>query len=155
MEQLIVTSPAFADGGDIPKEHTGFGKDTSPAFELHGLGKETVSVAIIMVDLDIPFMKEYPHWLIWNLPPESYIPSNIPFGAKLQRGAVQGMAYGKNCYRGPKPPFFERKAHRYVFHIYALDCRLTLDENANCKDLLNAMRGHILGQGSIMGRYKR
>jgi len=155
MEKLTVTSPSFVDGGDIPREHTGFGKDISPAFDLQGLGKETVSVAIIMVDLDIPFMKEYPHWLIWNLPPDSHIPSDIPHGAKLQGGAVQGVAYGKNCYRGPKPPFFERKAHRYVFHIYALDCRLTLDGNANRKALLNAMHGHILRQGSIMGQCKR
>ena len=68
---------------------------------------------------------------------------------------MQGMGYGKNRYRGPKQPVFVRNIHRYVFHFFALDCFLDLDCTAGKKELLEAMKGHILQQGSITGKYKR
>lgn len=155
MVPLTVTSPDFTDKGYLSREHTGFGRDFSPAFELHGLHQDTVSIAVLMVDLDVPFYKEYPHWLLWNLPPRPLIPANIPHGPLVLDGAVQGIAYGKHCYRGPKPPFFEWRAHRYVFRFCALDCRLTLPSSAKYRDLLRAMQGHILQDGCITGLYRR
>ena len=65
---LKVTSNAFKDGQYMPVDYTGFGKDMSPDFRLHNLSKKAVSIAIIMDDLDIPFLPAYNHWLIWNIP---------------------------------------------------------------------------------------
>ncbi len=155
MDDLKITSAAFENGKSIPKIHTGFDADVSPDFKLHNLSKSTVSVAATMIDLDVPFFSEYPHWLIWNLPPDPHIPGDIPHGAELPNGAVQGVAYGKNCYRGPKPPSFTRKPHRYVFRFYALDCHLQLSPGSKYMALARAMRGHIIQSGSIMGLYKR
>src|SRR5690554_4167401 len=114
-------------------------------------------LAIIMDDLDIPFIKAYNHWLIWNIPKVEIIPGDIPYGSPVSSfyDAVQGVAYGENRYRGPKQPFFVRNAHRYIFRFYALDCFLCLDSKAKKKDLLKAMHGHIIQQGSIIGKYKR
>ncbi|WP_243135074.1 MULTISPECIES: YbhB/YbcL family Raf kinase inhibitor-like protein [Blautia] len=118
---------------------------------------KAVSVAIIMNDLDIPMVKEYTHWLIWNIPPQKEIPENIPYGPVVQElgNAVQGTAYGKNRYRGPKQPIFIRNTHRYVFRIYTLDCILKLPKDAGRKELLDAIKGHVIQEGSITGRYKR
>ncbi len=154
-QTLEITSPAFPSGGLIPKLHTGDGEDVSPALQLHGLCREAVSLAVILDDLDIPFISNYSHWLLWNLPPTEEIPASIPPGPSTLHGAAQGRAYGKNCYRGPYPPAFLRKPHRYVFRVYALDGFLQLDASAKRKALVKAMQGHILQEGQILGVYHR
>jgi phosphatidylethanolamine-binding protein (PEBP) family uncharacterized protein len=39
--------------------------------------------------------------------------------------------------------------------VYALDQVLLLQPGATKKDVMNAMRGHILAQGELMGKYRR
>jgi len=157
MKDIEIKSPSFENNGYMPKKHTGFDADISPEFQLLNLCAETISIAIIMDDLDIPLIKEYNHWLIWNIPKINKIPEQIPYGSPVFSfyNAIQGIAYGVNRYRGPKQPVFIRNTHRYIFQFYALDCFLNLDYNAKKKDLLEAMRGHIIQQGSIIGKYKR
>ncbi len=153
---IRVESPSFTDQGWIPQKHTGYGEDISPAFQLFGVSEQGVSLVVILVDLDVPFHKEYPHWLIWNIPKMEQIPEGIPHGAILPEfgNACQGMAYGKNCYRGPKPPVFLPNPHQYVFRFFVLDCFLDLPSSAKKRELFKAMQGHILQQGSICGTYK-
>lgn len=110
------------------------------------------TLAIIMDDLDVPFSGELNHWLIWNLPPLSMIPENIPYGAECPNEAKQGLAYGKNRYQGPKQPPFIRKAHRYRFRVYGLDCELPATSQK--KDLMQAMSGHILQTGEVISWYQ-
>ena len=75
-DTLSVSSPVFASDGTIPLCCTGFGEDVSPPLHLSGLCKGAVSLAVTMVDLDIPLLREYPHWLIWNLSPTQEIKSD-------------------------------------------------------------------------------
>lgn len=153
-QDLLITSPAFQQGRPIPQQYTGFGADISPAFQISGLCQEAVSLAVIMDDLDIPLIPAYCHWLIWNIPRREELPEQIPHGFPVLGRAVQGVAYGQHRYRGPKPPFFVRTPHRYVFRFYALDCFLDLDAESSCRALMNAMKGHILQKGCIMGTYR-
>lgn len=144
---MIITSKAFADNGTIPVKHTGFGEDISPQLEIHDMPVETVSLAIIMDDLDVPLTKEFNHWVVWNIPARGVIPESVK--------ACHGIGWGRNCYRGPKQPPFIRNEHRYVFHVYALDCMLNIPEKSKKQDLLDAMKGHVLDEGKITGRYRR
>ncbi|MDK2808791.1 MAG: hypothetical protein PWP24_1528 [Clostridiales bacterium] len=155
--KLNVSSPSFQDNGWIPKKHTDFGEDASPAFHLEGLSKDAVSIAIVMDDLDIPFLDAYNHWIIWNIPSMTQIPENISYGAIVEKlgNAKQGIGYGKNRYRGPKQPIFIRKMHRYQFDFYVLDCFLALKSTAKKRELLLAVDGHIVQTGRITGQYKR
>ena len=155
--ELIITSNAFKDGGLIPIKHTGFDRDVSPSFQLLNLCEKAVSIAIIMDDLDVPFIPAYNHWLIWNIPNMKKIPENIPYTAVVPNlgNAIQGVAWGKNRYRGPKQPLFVRSTHRYVFHFFILDCFLHLEANTRKQELLKAMQGHILQESNITGKYKR
>ena len=146
---MIVRSSAFDDCGRIPKRHTGFGQDISPELIIKDAPEETVTLAIIMDDLDVPWTKAFNHWIAWNIPKTEVIPEGLAIDA------CQGIAWGKNCYRGPKQPFFIRGEHRYVFHVYALDCRLDITENARRKTLLAAMEGHVLAETEVMGRYEK
>ena len=157
MDELKVTSRAFFDNEYMPKKHTGFGEDISPEFHIHNLSDKAMSIAIIMDDLDIPFNQTINHWLIWNIPKTDIIPENIPYGPSVASlgNAIQGAAYGKNRYRGPKQPVFIRGVHRYIYRFYALDCFLNLDYSKNKKHLIKAMQGHIIQQGSITGKFKR
>ena len=153
---MILISTAFHDGGMIPQKYTGFGEDVSPEFRIIDIPEGTVSFALSMVDLDVPLRKCFYHWLIWNVPPVDVIPGGLPPGALIQKPfvACQGTAWGKHCYRGPKPPFFIRREHRYVYAAYALDCQLSIPENSDYKALFRAMDGHILAKARINGRFK-
>jgi Raf kinase inhibitor-like YbhB/YbcL family protein len=151
--QLIITSPAFENEGLIPILYTGYSEDISPELHLSEISGEAKSLAIIMDDMGHP-IPAYNHWVIWNIPVLQTIPANIESGARIKgwENAVQGRGYGKNRYRGPKPPF--NWSHRYRFNVYALDCLLDLPESARKRDLLAAMQGHIVGQGCLIGRYR-
>lgn len=152
IERLTVHSSAFADLEAMPDAYTGRGEDISPGFTLANLAGEAVSVAIIMDDLDIPVMRNYTHWVIWNIPAAEEIPEAIPPGESVPGlgGAVQGVAYGKNEYKGPMPPF---GTHRYQFHLFVLDSMLDLESTAGKKELLLAMDGHVLQYGTLTGWY--
>jgi len=57
-------------------------------------------------------------------------------------------------YDGPCPPWNDAIVHRYVFTLYALDIpRLALDGKFTGNDVRAAMRGHVLAEASITGRY--
>ena len=150
----IKVKSAFEDNMTIPVDYTGDGKDVSPPFTLSGLSEKARSVAITMDDVKHPFSKAYSHWVIWNLPASQEIPESIPHGETISElgGAVQGVGYGKHKYRGPKPLF--GSTHRYQYNIYVLDCMIDLPPASKKDDLLRAMDGHILQQGSIVGSYR-
>ncbi|MFV0399696.1 MAG: YbhB/YbcL family Raf kinase inhibitor-like protein [Oscillospiraceae bacterium] len=153
MNALAVTSPAFEDGGKIPVKYTGRGEDISPELRLSGIDENARTLAVVMNDIDHP-IPAYNHWLLWNIPVMEVIPEDIPHGETVTGlgGAMQGRGYGKNRYRGPKPPF--NWSHRYQFDVYVLDSALNLPGSAKKRDLLAAMQGHILQQGSLTGRFR-
>ena len=68
--------------------------------------------------------------------------------------SAQGLnGTGKQGYVGPCPPDRE---HRYFFHLYALDTTLPATAKiANRKELEAAMKGHVIEQADLMGRYNK
>ena len=60
--------------------------------------------------------------------------------------------FKKQNYGGPCPP---RRAHKYVFKIYALDTLLDLNIHSTKKDPGIAMEGHIIIRTQLTGVYKR
>ena len=155
-KELTVTSDAFDNNGIMPIRYTGRGEDVSPNLNLLEISKDAQSIAIIMDDLDIPFIGAFNHWVIWNIPIQGNIPENITHGDLVSSlgGAIQGVGYGKHRYRGPKPPLFIKKYHRYQFHVYILDCSIDLESNGRKNKLLKAMDGHIIQYGSLTGKFR-
>ena len=153
---LTLTSPSFPQNGVIPARHSGRGEDLSPAFAIGGIPKGAVSLALLLEDTSHPFFRDFPHWLIWNLPPAGALPEGIAPGKTVEiqgTAAVQGAAYGRHRYAGPKPPPWRR--HRYRFTLLALDCRLNLPPGTGKKGLLQAVEGHILAQAELSGWYPK
>lgn len=145
---LTVTSAAFAEGASIPKQYTCDGASLSPPLKWSGAPAQTASFALIVDDPDAP-AGTFTHWVTFDIPSNQ---TNIPEGAKNVGKAGRNSA-GRNGYIGPCPP---SGTHRYIFNIYALDVpTLNLSEGASRDEVFNAVKGHILAQGMLMGRYGR
>lgn len=155
---MKLSSPAFEDGGSVPRVHTCDGDDLSPPLEWTGAPKGTRSFALILDDPDAP-PGTWVHWVLYDLPGDlRSLPEGVPEEATLTSGARHGQCWGVDRfsrigYHGPCPP--PGKPHRYVFRIFALDTRLDLPARATKAELEAAMRGHVLEQATLTGRYGR
>jgi len=150
---LEVVSPAFAAGGLIPRKHTCDGEDVSPEISWSGVPAGTRSFALICDDPDAP-SGTWVHWVVFNLPAVvSRLPEALPAEPALPSGGRQGKNdFRRIGYGGPCPP---SGTHRYVFKVYALDRLLDLEPGATKAQVEAAMKGHVLAEGSLMGRYRR
>jgi Raf kinase inhibitor-like YbhB/YbcL family protein len=155
-------SPAFKEFEYLPSIYTGDGDDLSPPLEWLNLPEKCRSIAIVCEDLDSisPMGRKFPfvHWLIYNLSPdtsalaEGVITSEFP---GFPDGAAQGKnSFGKIGYNGPLLPL-GAIPHRYVFSLYALRKELDLDPGLTKPDLVEEMRGEILGIARLFGTYER
>ncbi len=154
LKKNLEVRSVFRNGGFIPKKYTLEGQDISPPLELVNLSPKARSIAIVVIDPDAPGGR-FVHWMIWDIPPVKYIPPGIPRGRVINRPfhAYQGKnGFGRYGYDGPYPP--KGEVHRYVFKVYVLDTVLKL-KNANLDELINAMRGHVIQYGEIVGLYGR
>src|SRR5262249_6406933 len=115
---------------------------------------DTQSFVLICDDPDAPG-KTWVHWVVFNLPPDVRgLDGGLPADAVLPGGAKQGANdFGKLGYGGPVPP--RGKPHRYVFSLYAVDTTLNLAAGATKDEVSAAMKGHILAEGKLVGRYGR
>ncbi len=151
--EIKLESSVFENGAMIPAEYTCDGTDISPPLQWGAVPHGTASIALICDDPDAP-MGTFVHWVLYNLPPETrQLHENFPDDETLPDGTRQGMSdFGKIGYGGPCPP---GGTHRYFFKIYALDIILDITLVSDKANLISTMEGHILGQGELMGKYKR
>jgi Raf kinase inhibitor-like YbhB/YbcL family protein len=150
---LEVRSPAFADGGSIPSQFTCDGKNVSPPLSWTGIPPAAKSLALVCDDPDAP-AGVWVHWVVYDLPPStSALPEGVPARDEIGGGGRQGKNdFRKIGYGGPCPP---SGTHRYVFALYALDSKLDLAAGATKQDLLEAIRGHVLAEAKLTGKYSR
>jgi para-nitrobenzyl esterase len=154
--KLTVTSPAFKNMGDIPQENTQWGANKFPGLEWTAGPAGTKNYVVIMQDTDIlrngmPIL----HWTIVDIPAAT---------TKLDAGmttAPSGTMHGPNIrglmqpYMGPRTPAGPK--HRYHIQVFALDVSVGgesmagADGAAAYTSMLNAMKGHVLASGEIIG----
>jgi Raf kinase inhibitor-like YbhB/YbcL family protein len=150
--KMIIKSSAFTDGAMIPSKYTCKGIDISPQLSWEDVPHEAKSLAIIMDDPDAPG-GTFVHWVIFNIPPDfKALGESFPKQKILPNGIAQGTNdFGRIGYGGPCPPAL----HRYYFKVYALDTDLKLESGIEKRDLEKAMKGHILGEGQLMGKFQK
>lgn len=154
---IVVTSSKFKNNGAIPVSSTAYDKNISPDLRWTGVPKNAKSLVLMMEDPDSRSPKPFAHWLVANISPSAAgLRANLPNREMLASlGAMQGSNHtSKTGYFGPKPPA-DGIAHRYNFQIFALDTRLKLPSGYNRQALVDAMKGHVLAKGKIVGTYKR
>lgn len=151
---MSISSPSFLDGEVIPNKHTCSGQDLSPNLEWSEPPAGTKSFALIMDDPDAPG-GVFSHWVIFNIPPESrQLPEAVAGEAQLSDGSLQGKNdFRRTGYGGPCPP--PGSPHHYQFTLYALDQSLNLKAGASREQVIEAIGGHILAQGQLVGIYQR
>jgi Raf kinase inhibitor-like YbhB/YbcL family protein len=145
---IHITSSAFKEGDKIPRIYTCDDQNVSPPLAWTGVPTNTVSLAMIMDDPDAPGGM-WVHWVLYNLPADL---TSLEQG-KNGRGTEGKNDFGKMGYGGPCPP--RGSNHRYFIKIYALDGILDLKAGATKAEVEKAMKGHILAEGQLMGRYGR
>jgi Raf kinase inhibitor-like YbhB/YbcL family protein len=152
---FVIRSPAFADGAEIPTEHTCDAEDVSPALEWSGAPSGTRTFALVVHDPDAPDpaapKMDYVHWILYDLPASSAL---LPEGiGALPAGTREGVNDWKRTgYGGPCPPIGR---HRYFFRLYALDTALGDRGELTRGALDQAMAGHVLAEAVVMGTYQR
>lgn len=150
---MEIKSPAFQNGAEIPRKYTCDSTDISPPLRWENSPSGTKGFALIADDPDAP-VGIWVHWVIYDLPPETKeLTEAVATTETLPNGAKQGTNdFRKIGYGGPCPP---SGTHRYFFKLYALDAPTNLRPRATKQQLLDAMKGHILAEAQLMGRYKR
>jgi len=151
--KITVTSASFKEDQMMPERHAYDRDNLSPSLEWSGIPAGAATIAVICDDPDAP-SGNWVHWVIFNIPASaSRLQEGMPIAEQFDDGIVQGTNdFMKPGYDGPYPPF---GTHRYVFTVYALDTVLDLAPGATRQALMRAMAGHVLGTGSLTGRYKR
>jgi Raf kinase inhibitor-like YbhB/YbcL family protein len=146
---IQLTSPAFTDGGDIPREFTCDGANQSPPLKWKHVGSGTASFALRMQDVDTS--QKFVHWLAYNIPPDK---RELAAG-EAPPGATQATnSFGKPGYGGPCPPAGQR--HRYVFTLLALSTALTASEQVSPAELWSTLeRSAVTAKGELTAGYKR
>lgn len=114
--------------------------------------------------------KDFYHWVLTDIPADTASiaegeEANVvekkgkptgkqPYGVRGKNdvGQMHNATFGG--YDGPCPPWNDAKLHHYHFTVYALDVpSLGLSGNFSGQDALNALKGHVLAQGSLTGTF--
>jgi Raf kinase inhibitor-like YbhB/YbcL family protein len=146
---LAVTSRAFAANGAIPIDCTCDGADRSPPIAWSAPPEGTRALAVLVDDPDA-IGGDFTQWLAYNIAPGAV---SLPEGVDATTlGADEGTnSFGRVGYAGPCPPRHEM--HRYEFHVFALNARLTARPGATRDALEEAMSQHVLAEGSLVGTF--
>ena len=158
MKEFTVQSSAFENNQPIPVKYTDDDEDISPPLSWSQLPPGTKEVALIVDDPDAPRPQPWVHWVMYKIPADATgLPENVQPHKHLEvpPGALQGLnTWEQIGYDGPAPPK-GHGVHHYHFKMYALDATLNLDPGQTKESLLQAMQGHIVAQGELIGTYKR
>jgi Raf kinase inhibitor-like YbhB/YbcL family protein len=96
----------------------------------------------------------FTHWVLYDLPsgvhelPEGVPHTPDPEGSRQGRNDFDKIGYG-----GPCPP--PGAPHHYSFRLYALDKKLNLRGGASKGEVERALKGHVLAQAELTGRFGR
>lgn len=161
---LLMTSPAWTDGGVIPDRFTGVAGAAvvSPELNWSQVPPGTQSFVLLLHDPEPIVEKsakmDITHWLIWNIPATSTgLKEGVPAG-ELPDGSRQ-VSLRANAYMGPGAP--PGPYHHYTFELYALDTKLDIPMGlpanavATRRAVFDAMDGHVIGKAELVARFHR
>jgi para-nitrobenzyl esterase len=148
--KLIVTTPAFQDGGDIPLDNTMYRGNVFPGLKWTHGPYGTRSFVVIMQDADVHFRGgPLLHWSMYAIsgkathldPGMTAPPPGASFGPNV-RGP-------NHAYMGPHTP--PGPKHHYHFAVFALDRDIAVDPALTYDALAADMTGHVLASGEVIG----
>ena len=156
-KNITLSSSSFPPNGDMPTNCSCRGSQVSPALTWEANDPDIQAYTVLMTDYDVPTptfpLFNLSHWVIYNLPASV---RSLPEAVTAEQMQLLGGKIGKNstgnlAFIGPCPP---AGRHAYVFRVYALDEPLTFTEAPNKQQILEAIRGHVLGYGELTGYFQ-
>jgi Raf kinase inhibitor-like YbhB/YbcL family protein len=151
---LTLSSPAFSDGGPIPKKYSREGENLMPPLQWTGAPEGVKSYALIVEDPDAP-SGLFRHAAIYNVPPE-----RNELAQSADTDVNSGLRFGRNdfggeAYDGPEPPV-GHGTHHYHFRLAALDVpKLDVPAGASAEDVWKEARPHMIEEADLVGTYER
>jgi len=154
---ILIESPSFSPGGALPAVYTDDGAKVSPPLRWSGAPAGTQSLVLIVEDPDAPTPGPLTHLIAWTLPADL---------REIDEGAFQSPGHdlspaglGRNSFfqagwLPPDPPA-GHGPHHYVFQLFALDYHLAFDHPPGRHTTVEAMKGHVLAKGMLIGTYER
>jgi Raf kinase inhibitor-like YbhB/YbcL family protein len=149
-DTMRLASPAFVDGGTMPKRFTCSGAGQEPPLRWRGVPRGTQELALVMTDPDAPG-GGFVHWTAYALSPHARTAV-----APLPADALEGTNdFGARGYGPPCPPHGD-DPHHYVFRLYALGKASGLEAGASPDAVAKAIeRAGPLAQATLTGRFGR
>ena len=149
--RIALTSPGFGDGEVVPAKHCGqfIGADISPALTWSALPAGTTDLVLVLEDLDNPGAVPGIHTIAAFAPTDGGLPEGALAPDNPDVRFLPNHR-GQARYVGPRP-LPGHGAHRYRFHLYALDTAVDLTQVAAAEQVPSAVSGHVLASGTLTG----
>ena len=156
-KNMILSSPDFKDGGELPRDFTCDGKGFSPSFSWANVPVSAQSLVLIMDTIPGPLrpgevdIGKHFYLTIFNIPTTV---SSIASGASNvgvlgQNFQGKKLGYTPPCSQGPG-------SKKYSIYLYALSTKLNLAaSDATEKALLEAMDGKVIASSEMSVFYSR
>jgi para-nitrobenzyl esterase len=153
--KLTVTSPAFKEGADIPYENTQYRGNLFPGLNWTKgpAGTRSYVVMVQAASLERPDQAGSIHLTLFN------IPASVTGLKAGMSDPPAGSTYGPNihgfnhAYAGPHTHTATPSGYHY--EVFALDTTLDLAPATNFDPIVDAMNGHVLASGEVMGKSAR
>jgi Raf kinase inhibitor-like YbhB/YbcL family protein len=148
--KIEVTSPWFADGAPLPARCSADGEGVPPPLAWSEPPPRTRELALVCEDPDAPRSEPFVHWLVYSIP-ASARSLDTPSVESARQGQNSRFELGFTPAAPPPGP----GTHHYHFQLFALDEPLPLEGGAGKNELLDAMEGHVLAYGELVGTFMR
>jgi Raf kinase inhibitor-like YbhB/YbcL family protein len=150
-DTIELSTPAFKNGGAIPKANTCDGAGKPPTIVWHSIPAGSIELVMVVEDPDAP-SGTFTHWTAWGIAASTG--AGLAPDGRFPTGVKEGKnSAGKTGWTPPCPPEGDA-AHHYTFSLYALKTGLTLEPGASPEAVRAALKG-ALGRGTFTGTYKR
>ncbi len=151
---IILHSISFGAGGEIPSSYTCKGEKVSPEVSWEGAPDKALSFVLIATDWDGPSPRlrlgNFTHWLLYNIPRQVHEIKSAAAPAELAREKID-IGNNSSDAAAYMPPCPRLGMHRYVFRLYALDVPQIHPGTRDREGVMEAMTGHVLAYGEIVG----
>jgi len=156
-KNLILTSPDFKEGGELPQEFTCDGKGVSPSLSWSNIPAAAQSLVLIMDTIPGPLrpgevdIGKHFYFTVFNIPTtvSSIASGATNVGTVGQNFQGKKLGYTPPCSQGPG-------IKKYSFYLYALSSKLTISaNNATEAALMEAMNGKVISTAEMSVFYSR
>jgi hypothetical protein len=163
---IELLSDAFASGEPLPSSHL------SPPLRWSGVLAEARCLALIVEDVDVPLLRPRVHAIAYAIDPATTSFSEGALtGAQFAAGNLGRTRFAADAlgrtqfalgYNGARRRAYEAPAplpghglHRYVFTLLAIDFTPRFDQPPTKGRLLDAISGHVISLGELVGTAER